>query len=262
MDKKRQLGIIGGTLGVIAVVLVVTVAWAAFLTNLTINGSATVAKSSWGVEFQNLQAAQAGNDDGVTHGVTLGATAPSITNNSTTIGNYSVTLSKPGDYVIYEFDIVNTGTFDAKIDTGFALPTPTCTKTGSGTDANATTVCGNLSYTFNAKSNGNSIILDTYKLYIKNIYNIEKQEKLNFSYGDTDENLGEPLNIYINYTKDATISINIEYETTDEGSSAQFLTKEQTFGKEHPYFFTQSALILGRSLFPCQDTPAVKFKFN
>ena len=123
-------------------------------------------------------------------------------------------------------------------------------------------VRGNLSYTFNAKSNGNSIILDTYKLYIKNIYDIEKQEKLNFSYGDTDENLGEPLNIHINYTKDVTISINIEYETTDEGSSAQFLTKEQTFGKEHPYFFTQSALILGRSLFPCQDTPAVKFKFN
>ena len=30
-------------------------------------------------------------------------------------------------------------------------------------------VRGNLSYTFNAKSNGNSIILDTYKLYIKNI---------------------------------------------------------------------------------------------
>ena len=26
--------------------------------------------------------------------------------------------------------------------------------------------------------------------------------------------------------------------------------------------FTQSKLILGRSLFPCQDTPAVKFKYD
>ncbi len=34
----------------------------------------------------------------------------------TNIGNYSVALSKPGDAIIYEFDIVNDGTFDAFIN--------------------------------------------------------------------------------------------------------------------------------------------------
>ena len=53
--------------------------------------------------------------------------------------------------------------------------------------------------------------------------------------------------------------IRIIYETTEDGTSAQFLEKEQTLGKNHSFFFTQSALISGRSLFPCQDTPAIKF---
>ena len=108
MDRKKELGIIGGLIGLGAVIIVVTVAWAAFSTTLNINGSATVAKSSWNIQFQNLSAIQEGNDNGVTEGVIEGIT-PTITG-STTIGTYAVTLTKPGDYAIYDFEIANTGT--------------------------------------------------------------------------------------------------------------------------------------------------------
>ena len=130
-------------------------------------------------------------------------------------------------------------------------------------------VYGNLKYNLQANKAGNQIIFDTNKLNIKNIYKIKdpkeenyKEEEVNFSSGKEDENLGTPLIISINYKIDEYIQIRIEFETTTEGSSAQFLTPEQTFGKIHPYFFTQSEMIMGRSLFPCQDTPAVKFQFD
>ena len=129
-------------------------------------------------------------------------------------------------------------------------------------------VHGNLSYKFTPKKDGNKIILDSKNLNISKIYKINETdgektyEEINFSFGEIDENLGTPLIISIDYFQNNNISIRIEYDTTQKGSAAQFLTEEQTFGKSHPYFFTQSALIIGRSLLPCQDTPAVKFEFD
>lgn len=35
-----------------------------------------------------------------------------------------------------------------------------------------------------------------------------------------------------------------------------------TLGKEHPFMYTQGEAILGRSLLPCQDTPAAKVSIN
>ena len=107
-------------------------------------------------------------------------------------------------------------------------------------------VHGNLCYRFTPKKDGNQIILDTQKLDILKIYKINKvdgvdtYEQINFTFGEVDENLGKPLIINIDYLKNNNISIRIEYDTTPEGASAQFLTKEQTFGKNHPFFFTQS----------------------
>ncbi|KAJ2552322.1 Leucyl aminopeptidase yscIV, partial [Coemansia sp. RSA 1836] len=54
------------------------------------------------------------------------------------------------------------------------------------------------------------------------------------------------------------LRIAIEYATTSKGGAIQFLTPEQTLGKEHPYLFTQCEEIHARSLFPCQDSPSVK----
>ena len=127
---------------------------------------------------------------------------------------------------------------------------------------------GNLSYNFHAVNGGNQIIFDTYKLNIKKVYKVtfehkeENYEEINFSFGQEDENLGVPLIIPIDYKKDDYLTINIIYETTPEGDAVQFLSKEQTFGGKYPCFFTQSEMIKGRSLLPCQDTPAIKVQFD
>ena len=128
-------------------------------------------------------------------------------------------------------------------------------------------IYGELNYNLEAMNDGDKIIFDTIALNIKKVYEVidpkeDEFRELEFSFGEEDENLGTPLIIHLNYFLGDYIIIKIIYETTENGTSAQFLTKEQTFGKQYPYFFTQSEMILGRSLLPCQDTPDIKFGFD
>lgn len=126
-------------------IVAVTVAFAAYSSNLTISGSATAKKAHWSVVFTDLQPAVIGNDNGMT-ATAKEVTAPAISG-QTAIETYNVELQNPGDYVSYNFKISNTGDFPAKIDSSFTMPTPTCTKGTSGVDNDATNVCDNLEYT-------------------------------------------------------------------------------------------------------------------
>ena len=127
-------------------------------------------------------------------------------------------------------------------------------------------VKGDLIYYFNCLQEDSQIKLDTKNLNIEKVIKIEKngeQKELDIAYGDEDDNLGKSLNISFEekFNIDDEIVINIKYSTTEEGNSAQFLTEEQTIGKQNPFFFTVSKMILGRQLLPSQDTPAQKFPF-
>ena len=130
-------------------------------------------------------------------------------------------------------------------------------------DFDSKTVSGNLTYTFQAKEDGNQIVLDSFYLEIESIFKVIEPEpkKLEFSFGETDEKLGTPLNIECEFKQNELIKININYKTTKEGGAALFLEDYQTIGKKHPYFFTISEMTIGRQLLPSQDTPAVKFPF-
>ncbi|CAK4666458.1 hypothetical protein AeMF1_000148 [Aphanomyces euteiches] len=53
----------------------------------------------------------------------------------------------------------------------------------------------------------------------------------------------------------ASFRARVYYSTTPESTAVQWLPKEQTAGKTHPYLFTQCQAVHARSLLPCQDAP-------
>lgn len=117
----------------------ITIGYASFSQILTINGEATVEKSTWKIGFENLSSAiLVGTAEEVTH--------PSISSGGTDIGSYNVNFTTPGDSVSYTFDVVNSGTFDAKLSS-ITIPVPVCTGSGDNAAADAANVCNHLVYT-------------------------------------------------------------------------------------------------------------------
>ena len=141
MEKKRSFYVLG-VLALLVSVIAVSISYAALNTTLVINGTGKVLASSWKIKYANLKPVTLTGD-------AEEVTAPTINTDDTTVSEYSVTFTSPGDSIKYEFDVVNDGTFDAKV-TSFAMPTPTCT--GKATDptaaaTDAANVCKHLTYT-------------------------------------------------------------------------------------------------------------------
>ena len=124
-------------------------------------------------------------------------------------------------------------------------------------------VRGDLHYFFSATEEGSEIRLDTKNLNIEKKKKIvgEEESVLEINLGEEDENLGTPLIIPYEFTEGQSLEVHIRFSTKEESKAVQFLTKEQTIGKEAPFFFTLSKMVLGRQLMPSQDTPAHKFPF-
>lgn len=138
MEKKKEK-IIGAGIIVFALVVAIGVVYAAYTQSLYIDGNATVKANSWKIRFANLSEVKL-------TGEAQQLTAPTINTNDTTIGDYSVLISKPGDSITYTFDIVNEGTFNATAP----IPTvtaPTCTGVGENATEDAANVCKYLTYT-------------------------------------------------------------------------------------------------------------------
>lgn len=135
-NKKVLYGLVA--LALVLSVVGISVGFASMSTTLTINGTTTVTPASWKIKFANLQQSELTGDAEV-------VTAPQITSD-THIGNYAVKLTKPGDSVVYTFDVENEGTLDAQLAT-YTFATPTITGTGDTAAADATIVTDNLVYT-------------------------------------------------------------------------------------------------------------------
>jgi leukotriene-A4 hydrolase len=120
------------------------------------------------------------------------------------------------------------------------------------------TLKGSATLQLDHKKKTRKLVLDSKKLNIEKVL-LDNDEETDFVLGPDFESFGQPLEITI---KPTTKSVTIFYETNPKAEALQWLKPEQTFGKEHPYLFSQSQAILARSWIPCQDGPGVKFTYN
>lgn len=102
------------------------------------------------------------------------------------------------------------------------------------------------------------IIFDTKELSIQSVKD-DNGDALKFEVGKSDPILGSPLTIQLG---DNTKQIAITYTTSESAEALQWLSAQQTAGKNYPFLFTQSQAILARSWIPCQDSPGIKFTYD
>ena len=187
MEKTRKIKIIS-LCALLVAVLGLTVAFAALSQTLTIKGSAAVNAASWDIHFEKTS----GKETEVKGAATF--TEPTLS--GTTIENFSATLTKPGDSVIYYFDIVNNGTVDAQIESyNFPRAFNDCF-----TNINKYSYCMN----FDFNSDGNLNALD--KSVYFDLFNYQ------LVYADTDKSVTQGDTINAGETKH--MKLVIEYKDT------------------------------------------------
>lgn len=111
---------------------------------------------------------------------------------------------------------------------------------------------------FENVSDTDTIIFDMVDLKIKDV-KLDNGESTGFKIGKSVPHMGAPL--YVAITPE-TKSVSISYESDPSAGAVLWLSPEQTYGKKHPFMFTQSEAILARSWIPCQDSPGIKFTYN
>lgn len=187
MEKTRQIKIIS-LCALLVAVLGLTVAFAALSQTLTINGSAAVNAASWDIHFEKTS----GKETEVKGAATF--TEPTLS--GTTIENFSATLTKPGDSVIYYFDIVNNGTVDAQIESyNFPRAFNDCF-----TNINKYSYCMNFDF------NGDNEVDTVDRLVYITLFNYR------LAYADTDKSVTQGDTINVGETKH--MKLVIEYKDT------------------------------------------------
>lgn len=111
---------------------------------------------------------------------------------------------------------------------------------------------------FIAAHSATELILDTKELTIQEVVWPDGSEA-EYRLGDEVQFLGQPLHIQL---KEGMDSVTIKYKTSKMAEALQWLSPQQTAGKEYPFLFTQSQAILARSWIPLQDSPGIRFSYN
>ena len=109
MEKERRTK----ALVIVALLIVfmgLTIAFAALSATLNINGTAYLDAAKWGIRFENLS-----SPTKIGSATTTG-TAKIEETKAAEITDINVSLSIPGDKIVYTVDLVNKGTINAKID--------------------------------------------------------------------------------------------------------------------------------------------------
>ncbi|XP_021060252.1 leukotriene A-4 hydrolase isoform X2 [Mus pahari] len=112
------------------------------------------------------------------------------------------------------------------------------------------------------EENLRSLTLDTKDLTIEKV--VINGQEVKYTLGESQGYKGSPMEISlpIALSKNQEVVIEISFETSPKSSALQWLTPEQTSGKQHPYLFSQCQAIHCRAILPCQDTPSVKLTYT
>ncbi len=117
---------------------------------------------------------------------------------------------------------------------------------------------GSVTLSFIRISESNQLILDTKYLEVKEVLD-QFGNNLKFKFLEKDELLGIPLSVQLN---DSTQSVKIFYTTTEKSEALDWLSAEQTAGKEFPFMYTQGQSIFTRSWIPIQDSPGIRVTYD
>ena len=104
-QKKKSMYVV-----LVALVLMISIGYAALSANLRINGTSRINAFTWDVHFENAQATE--NSTVIP---TVAPTAPAASKLQTV--SYDVTFDTPGQVYEFTIDVVNGGSIDAMIDT-------------------------------------------------------------------------------------------------------------------------------------------------
>lgn len=154
MEKKRTSKIIA-IVAIIIALLGLSFSFAAFSTNLSIDGAGKMSGRNWDIHFENLSSANL-------VGAVEELQKPVINGNTTSISTFRVRFNESKDSISYIFDIVNDGEIDAKLTT-LSIPEPTCTGIGDSKENDENLVCNNLRYNLTYMNNDSLRIGDILK---------------------------------------------------------------------------------------------------
>ena len=135
MLSKKEVKIISGIVVALSIVIIIGFVYAGFTGQLNISGNAVNRQSNWDIHFENLS-------NITTTGTAKVLSQPRLAS-STSIEDYSVSTTSPGDTISFTFKVVNEGNYNASISS-VSVGTPECSGTDSTSNSN---VCSKLTYT-------------------------------------------------------------------------------------------------------------------
>ncbi len=102
-----------------------------------------------------------------------------------------------------------------------------------------------------------SLFFDSRDLQIERVFSNDRD--IPWEIDRRDPILGDRLHLHdLNNLSDFSIRLS----TSPAASALQWLNPMQTAGGEHPFLYSQCQSIHARSIFPCQDTPSVRIRYQ
>lgn len=146
MKEEKQRKRLAMSALIISVVCITIVFLMTSTTLIKVEETGKLDSVKWDVHFENLKEYKTGDAKVLS--------SPEISKKGTYIGDYEISLSKPGDSITYTFDVVNSGDFNAQLIN--IVKTRLKCKSMKNSKEDEEIACDSLNYTLKYK-NGNLV---------------------------------------------------------------------------------------------------------